>query len=101
MRHAGRPTPDADLIAEIFDLLAQRTTQSAVSKSEPMREPLTEAELRVLRLLPTNLSKREIGDELYLSVQTIKTHVKHLYAKLDAHSRREAVERARELGLCR
>ena len=54
---------------------------------------------RTVRYLPTDLSTREIADELYLSVHTIKTHVKHLYAKLDAHSRRDAVKRARELGL--
>jgi ATP/maltotriose-dependent transcriptional regulator MalT len=54
---------------------------------------------RVLRYLSTDLSTREIAGELYLSVHTIKTHVKHLYTKLDAHSRREAVRRARELGL--
>jgi LuxR family maltose regulon positive regulatory protein len=64
-----------------------------------LREPLTESEMRVLRYLPTNLSKREIGDELYVSVNTIKTHVKHLYAKLDVQTRRQAVERARALGL--
>ena len=54
---------------------------------------------RVLRYLPTDLSTREIADELYLSIHTIKTHVKHIYAKLDAHTRREAVKQARELGL--
>jgi LuxR family maltose regulon positive regulatory protein len=60
---------------------------------------LPKARSESLRYLPTDLSTREIADELYLSVHTIKTHVKHLYAKLDAHSRREAVRRARELGL--
>jgi ATP/maltotriose-dependent transcriptional regulator MalT len=64
-----------------------------------LREPLTEGELRVLRFLPTNLSKREIADELYVSVNTVKTHVKHLYSKLDVQSRRQAVDRSRELGL--
>jgi LuxR family maltose regulon positive regulatory protein len=98
-RHAGRLTAHADLIAEIFNLPAPEDPVSPVSESRTLPEPLTESELRVLRYLPTDLSTREIGDELYLSVHTIKTHVKHLYAKLDAHSRREAVRRARELGL--
>jgi len=60
---------------------------------------LTDGETRVLRYLPTNLSAREIGDELYLSVNTIKTHQRHLYQKLGARSRRQAVEQARALGL--
>jgi LuxR family maltose regulon positive regulatory protein len=98
-RHAGRLTAHADLIAEIFNLPAAEDPVPPVSGSTPLPEPLTESELRVLRYLPTDLSTREIADELYLSVHTIKTHVKHLYAKLDAHSRREAVRRARELGL--
>lgn len=98
-RHAGLLTAHADLIAEILDLLAVEDPASPVSGSTTSPEPLTESELRVLRYLPTDLSTREIADELYLSVHTIKTHVKHLYAKLDAHSRREAVKRARELGL--
>lgn len=98
-RHAGRLTAHADLIAEIFNLPAAENPVSPASGSTPLPESLTESELRVLRYLPTDLSTREIADELYLSVHTIKTHVKHLYAKLDAHSRRQAVRRARELGL--
>jgi DNA-binding NarL/FixJ family response regulator len=65
----------------------------------PLSEPLSPAETRVLRFLPTLLSLREIGDELYLSVNTIKVHVRHIYAKLEVHSRRRAAERARALGL--
>jgi LuxR family maltose regulon positive regulatory protein len=62
-------------------------------------EPLSERELAVLRFLPTNLSASEIGNELFVSVHTVKTHMRKLYAKLDAHTRAEAVERGRELGL--
>jgi DNA-binding CsgD family transcriptional regulator len=62
-------------------------------------EALTHGEIRVLHYLPTNLSAREIADELYLSVNTVKTHQRHLYEKLGAHSRAEAVENARGLGL--
>jgi LuxR family transcriptional regulator, maltose regulon positive regulatory protein len=98
-RHAGASAAHADLIREIFDLLAGRKADSPVRAVESLRDPLTESEMRVLRLLPTNLSKREIGNELFLSLNTIKAHTKHLYAKLDAHTRRQAVERARELGL--
>ena len=60
---------------------------------------LTQGETRVLHYLPTNLSAREIGGELFLSVNTIKTHQRHLYAKLGARNRSQAVEQARALGL--
>ena len=62
-------------------------------------QALTHGETRVLHYLPTNLSAREIAGELYLSVNTIKTHQRHLYAKLGARSRTQAVEQARALGL--
>jgi LuxR family transcriptional regulator, maltose regulon positive regulatory protein len=60
---------------------------------------LTHGETRVLHYLPTNLSAREIGRELCVSVNTVKTHQRHLYQKLGARSRSEAVQRARALGL--
>jgi LuxR family maltose regulon positive regulatory protein len=53
----------------------------------------------VLRYLPTNLSVREIARELYVSHNTVKTHISHLYAKLGTHTRAEVVSRARALGL--
>ena len=64
-----------------------------------LQEALSEGELRVLRYLPSNLSAPEIAAELYLSTSTVKTHLQHIYAKLDVHRRTEAVERARGLGL--
>ena len=62
-------------------------------------QDLTEMELRVLRFLPTNLSRREIARELYLSVHTVNTHVRNIYTKLDAGDRSTALRRARELRL--
>ncbi len=62
-------------------------------------EPLTQSELRVLRYLPTNLTQPEIAAELYVSANTVNTHISHLYRKLGAHRRGEAVECARRLGL--
>jgi LuxR family transcriptional regulator, maltose regulon positive regulatory protein len=53
----------------------------------------------VLRYLPTNLTAPEIARELYVSPNTVRTHIKNLYAKLGTHHRTEAVERARALGL--
>ena len=64
-----------------------------------LREPPSEAETRVLRYLPTNLSAPEIAGELCVSVNTVRTHMRHVYAKLGAHHRTEAVEQARALGL--
>ena len=64
-----------------------------------LREPLSHSEIRVLRYLPTKLPGPEIADQLYLSVNTVKTHVRHVYDKLGAHRRHEAVEQARALGL--
>ena len=62
-------------------------------------EPLTDSETRILRYLPTHLTAHEIANELFLSVNTVSTHTHHLYAKLGVHSRHEAVDRARALGL--
>jgi len=53
----------------------------------------------VLRYLPTNLSAAEIANELYVSPNTVKTHIHNLYTKLSTHRRGEAVARARALGL--
>src|SRR5215469_4198617 len=61
--------------------------------------PLTEREEAVLRLLRSTLSLREIGQELFLSTNTIKTHTRAIYRKLGATTRAEAVERAYEAGL--
>ncbi len=62
-------------------------------------DELSERELAVLRLLSSRLSLREIGNELYVSLNTIKTHTRNIYAKLRVGSREQAVARARELGL--
>ncbi len=62
-------------------------------------EALTHGETRVLHYLPTNLSAPEIAGQLYLSVNTVKTHPRHLYRKLGARTRTQAVEQARALGL--
>jgi LuxR family maltose regulon positive regulatory protein len=64
-----------------------------------LTEPISDSEIRILRYLPTNLSGPEIAAELSLSVNTVRTHTRRLYAKLGAHGRTEAVERARALGL--
>jgi LuxR family maltose regulon positive regulatory protein len=67
--------------------------------SSGVMEPLSQAETRVLRYLPTSLTVAEIADQLYLSVNTVRTHMRHIYDKLAAHRRHEAVEQARTRGL--
>jgi LuxR family transcriptional regulator, maltose regulon positive regulatory protein len=99
-RHAWHPAAHAASISKVVNLLAQ-ANGSAAPPGEPALpcEALTRSEARVLRYLPTNLSTREIADELYLSTNTVKTHQRHLYQKLGACSRTQAVERARAFGL--
>jgi LuxR family maltose regulon positive regulatory protein len=62
-------------------------------------EPLSERELEVLRLLAGGLSNREIAERLYLSLNTLKAHTANIYSKLGAHSRMQAVNRAKALGV--
>ena len=98
-RRARRRTAHAALIGEILGLLAGNRSAPPPTGPRPLVEPLSDSELRVLRYLPTNLTGPEIAGELYVSFNTVKTHVRNLYAKLGAHRRAEAVARARELGL--
>jgi LuxR family transcriptional regulator, maltose regulon positive regulatory protein len=104
-RHARQRTAHAALIADILSLLAGTSPPAAGSSAAPpgqprsLREPLSRAETRVLRYLPTNLTVPEIAGQLYLSANTVRTHMRHLYDKLGAHRRHEAVDRARALGL--
>ncbi len=104
-RHARHGTAHTALIAEIQDLLAGNRSalppgsQAGWARSRGLDVSLTDSETRVLRYLPTHLTGSEIAKELFLSVNTVSTHMRHLYAKLGVHNRREAVDRARTLGL--
>ena len=91
-------TAHATLRRTILDVLAG-STPPPQGKPAPLLDELSEAELRVVRYLPTNLRAPEIAAELFVSTNTIRTHQRHIYAKLGAHGRAEAVARARELGL--
>jgi LuxR family transcriptional regulator, maltose regulon positive regulatory protein len=93
-------------LEEGFDLL-DPTAVPATTPAASLRpnghvgviEPLSERELSVLRYLPSRLSNREIGDELYVSLNTVKSHLKTIYRKLDVERRDDAVRRARQMGL--
>jgi LuxR family maltose regulon positive regulatory protein len=77
------------------------TADPARSESSGVQdgEELTERELDVLRYLPTMLRNQDIAVQMYVSVNTVKAHLRSLYRKLGVTQRREAVDRARELGL--
>jgi LuxR family maltose regulon positive regulatory protein len=95
-RHRRLGTAHGALISQI---LAKGVSGGLGGPAPRLTEPLSESEIRVLRYLPTKLSAPEIADQLYLSVNTVKTHMRHVYDKLGAHRRHEAVEQARALGL--
>ena len=90
-----RLTPDAPLL-EQWLAEAQKEADAATMSG---RSPLTKMELRVLQYMPGHLSFPGIAEELFLSLNTVKTHVRAIYMKLDVSSRAEAVTRAREAGL--
>ncbi len=73
--------------------------QDRGTSHERLIEPLTDREREVLALLPTRLTNAEMATQLYVSVNTLKTHVRHIYVKLNADGRDEAVERAAQLGI--
>jgi LuxR family transcriptional regulator, maltose regulon positive regulatory protein len=80
-------------------LSAAERAARATPRTSNRRDELTERELAVLRLLAGDLSRREIADALFVSLDTVKTHMRGIYRKLDASTREEAVGRGRELGL--
>jgi LuxR family maltose regulon positive regulatory protein len=95
-----RPAATAPLTprrSTILDVLAG--SSRAAEAPPPLLDPLSDAELRVMRYLPTNLKASEIGAELRVSANTLRTQLRRIYAKLDAHRRSEAVARARQVGL--
>jgi LuxR family maltose regulon positive regulatory protein len=106
-RHARDCAKHAALIAEIFSLPwgawgggQPSQNRGGLGGSSPrLAEPLSQSEIRVLRYLPTNLSAREVARELSVSLNTVRTHSRHIFAKLGVHRRTEAVTRARALGL--
>jgi LuxR family maltose regulon positive regulatory protein len=98
-RHARRRTAHGPMIAEILSLLARQTPSSPSGRPQQPLARLSDSEIRVLRYLPTSLSMPEIANELSVSHNTVRTHMRHMYAKLGTHRRADTVARARELGL--
>ena len=95
-RHACRRNSAAPLLSGILDALPAAADDG---NGRGPAEPLSERERAVLRLMPTILANTEIAGELFVSVNTVKTHLRSIYRKLEVGSRREAVAKARELEL--
>ncbi len=93
-------TSHAALAADILDAVRGGGAGPAepAAPSGPAEE-LSPSELRVLRYLPTNLTRPEIAGELSVSLNTVNTHIRRIYAKLGATDRSSAVQRGRELRL--
>jgi LuxR family maltose regulon positive regulatory protein len=89
----------ADELGRHQSIALELIDRSRQSPAPAFVEPLTEREIAVLRHLPTLMSNHEIADGLHVSINTVKTHLKSLYRKLGAASRREAVQRGRTLEL--
>ncbi|MGH2983627.1 MAG: response regulator transcription factor, partial [Solirubrobacterales bacterium] len=91
-------TPDATILQEwLRQSLA--SLKSAAARGQGRDWPLTKAELRTLQCLPSHLSFREIGEQIHVSPNTVKTQAQAVYRKLGASSRAEAVRKARDAGL--
>jgi ATP/maltotriose-dependent transcriptional regulator MalT len=91
------------LLASFHSMRADRKTTGGTSKMDKehldLIDPLSERELEVLRLLADSLPPAEVAKKLFLSPFTLKAHTQNIYTKLDVHSRIEAINKARELGL--
>src|SRR6202035_5759539 len=92
-------TSHAALVADILDAIPGQGRGGLSRPAVRPAEQLSRGELRVLRYLPTNLTRRQIAGELSVSLNTIDTHIRRIYAKLGAADRTAAVERGRELRL--
>ncbi len=93
--------PDyTDELLDAFEAEGQkRESESHSVRAQPLIEPLTPRELEVLQLVAQGLSNREIGEQLFIALSTVKGHNRNIYSKLQVERRTEAVARARELGL--
>jgi LuxR family maltose regulon positive regulatory protein len=98
-RHARHGTAHPAIVSAALETIEQRGSDGSRAVAVLLAEPLSEREQAILRYLPTMMSNHEIAGELFVSVNTVKTHLKAIYRKLDASGRREAVQRGRELGL--
>jgi LuxR family transcriptional regulator, maltose regulon positive regulatory protein len=98
-RHGRHGTAHPAMVGDLLETIERRGRPARRAVPEVLAEPLSEREQAILGYLPTMMSNQEIAGTLMISVNTVKTHLKAIYRKLDAPGRREAVQRARELTL--
>ena len=94
--------PSLGYVAGLLQALGTEVVAAGASASGKVTllvEPISEREMEVLRLLDSDLSNRQIAGRLFVSLDTVKTHTKHLYRKLGVSARHQAVARAKELEL--
>ncbi|WP_028653242.1 LuxR C-terminal-related transcriptional regulator [Nocardioides halotolerans] len=96
-----RDRPDHAFARRVLDAAMGGSSAPATAPAagQPLVDPLSERELEVLRLLASDLDGPDIARHLVVSLNTVRTHTKHIYAKLGVNSRRGAVSRAHQLGL--
>ncbi len=87
------------LLAALEEETEGKSRKIKSTSSSYLVEPLSKRELEVLRLLTTHLSSPEIASELVISKNTVRSHIKRIYSKLNVHNRRDAITRAEELEL--
>ncbi len=90
---------DADRRAFVETVLAERGGRQPASEAGSQHEPLSPGERRVLQLVVAGLSNKELGERLFISQNTVKTHLRHIYAKTGARNRAEAIGYAHAQGL--
>jgi LuxR family maltose regulon positive regulatory protein len=98
-RHIRHDTAHPAMVGDLLETIERGGRPARRPVPTVLAEPLTEREQAILGYLPSLMSNQEIAGALMISVNTVKTHLKAIYRKLDAPGRREAVQRARELAL--
>lgn len=97
LKEAARLGFSPDFIGKI--LAAIEGSMPQVQRTDALPEQLTEREMEVLHLLAAGLSNRQIAEQLVVSLGTVKSHIHHIFGKLEVSSRTEAAARARDIGL--
>ena len=101
LKEAARRNIAADYVIQLLNLIDKDTQPDApnLSPSSLLVDPLSDRELEVLHLMAQDLSYKEMANQIMVSLNTVRTHVKNIYSKLMVHKRSQAVAKARELNL--
>ncbi len=100
LQRAVRDNEHSGYASRLLGMIPLAGQSAAVgSQDGAALDALSDRELEVLKLLAQGLANREMADALVVSLDTVKTHLRHIYEKLDVHSRTQAVSRAREIGV--